>query len=69
MRRRQRQTEDETGEIGGDGFAQCTDDDETGYHPDDISSGKEQTYVDEHAYTNEEVRDEQCVADELDAVH
>ena len=69
MRRRQRQTKEEAGEIGGDGLAQRTDDDKARYHPNDIPTGKEQANVDEHAYANEEVGDKQCVANELDAVH
>ena len=67
--RQPRHTEEPCCQVSRHGFPQCAEEDQTEYHPEDSAPGKEQPYIDQHTYTDQEVRNEQCVARELDAVH
>ena len=63
------QTEQQTAQIGCDGLAKCAKEGYQEDNPQHVWPLKQRSDIDQHAYTNQEVGDEQCVADKLDAVH
>ena len=63
------QPEEQAGKIGGDGLAESTEESDEEYDPKDVGTFSQGTDVDEHADTDEEIWDEERIADELDAVH
>ena len=63
------QSEQQTGDISSKGLAKGAEEHDEEHDPQHLWTRKDGADVDEHAHTNQEVRDEQGVADELDAVH
>ena len=69
MPRRGGHFETPTGDVGRNGLAQCANKGDGQHHPNDALPLKQQAKIDEHAHTDEEIGNEDGVADELDAVH
>ena len=67
--RRERQTEVDAGQVGGECLAESTYEDHEEHHPNNLAAVEEEPHVDEHAHADKEIGDEQGVADELDAPH
>ena len=63
------QSEQQAGDISGKGLAKGAEEHDEEHDPQHLWTRKDGADIDEHAHTNQEVRDEQGVADKLDAVH
>ena len=63
------QTEYQTGDVGGHGFAEGAEEGYEADHQQHLDGGEDGTHVDQHAHTNQEIGDKDRVTDKLDAVH
>ena len=64
-----RQTEQQARQVSGHCLAEGSEEGDEQYHPQHVRTVHQCPYVDEHAHTNQEVGNEEGVADELQTVH
>ena len=64
-----RQTEQQTGDIGGSSLSKGTKEDDQEHNPHHIDAREDGADVDKHAHTYQEIGDKQGIADKLNTVH
>ena len=64
-----RLSEQEAGDIGSYGLSESTYEDDEEHDPQNLGTREQNPDIDEHTHTNQEIGDEQSVADKLDAIH
>ena len=63
------QTEQQARQVGGHGLAEGAEEGDEKHNPQHVGALEQGADIDEHAHADEEIGNEQGVADELDAVH
>ena len=61
--------EQQAGEVGSHGFSEGSEEGDEEYDPQHIAACEHRPHINEHAHANQEIRDEQRIANKLDAVH
>ena len=69
MTRRQGLAEAKAGSIGGNGLAQGAKEHDAQHHPENMTALEEQSHIDQHAHSYQEVGNEEGVAYKLEPVH
>ena len=61
--------EQQAGEVGSHGLSEGSEESDEEYDPQHIAAREHRPHINEHAHANQEIRDEQRIANKLDAVH